>query len=58
MKRILSILFACLVAGSFAWAVPRQASLTPVRAKHSHAQRHHAHKAPKHRQPKHNHRRV
>jgi hypothetical protein len=56
MKRLLSVLFACLLAGASAWATPQRASLIPAKATHPRAQRHHAHKAAKHRQPKHAHR--
>ncbi|HKI00281.1 MAG TPA: hypothetical protein VJ999_14355 [Candidatus Sulfotelmatobacter sp.] len=52
MKRFLIVLLLCVVPASFAWAVPPQASLTPVKATHPPVKRHRAHKATKHRAPK------
>jgi hypothetical protein len=58
MKRLLSVLITFVLASAFSWAAPQQASLIPVKARHSHVQRHHAHKAGKHHRPKRHHRSV
>ena len=52
MKRFRSAMLLFALSSAFAWAVPPQPSLTPVKATRHHAQRHHAHKAGKHRAPK------
>ena len=52
MTRFFSAMMICVLTCAFAWAVPNQASLVPVKATHQHAQRHKAHKAGKHHAPK------
>jgi hypothetical protein len=58
MKRLIPVWMMVALFCGFAWSLPAEARLVPVRATHQRVQRHHAHKAGKHHAPKRTHHAV